>query len=45
MLKAALKPADRAARALQRQALQHGGDEKGPWLKITYYDEDGADVG
>lgn len=25
--------------------LQHGGDDKGPWLKITYYDEDGADVG
>ncbi len=25
--------------------LQHGGDDKGPWLKITYYDdEDGADV-
>ncbi len=24
--------------------MQHGSDEKGPWLKITYYDEDGADV-
>lgn len=24
--------------------LQHGADDKGPWLKITYYDEDGADV-
>ncbi len=25
-------------------SLQHGHDEKGEWLKITYYDEDGADV-
>ena len=25
-------------------ALQPGADEKGEWLKITYYDEDGADV-
>lgn len=24
--------------------MQHGQDEKGEWLKITYYDEDGADV-
>jgi DNA repair protein RadD len=24
--------------------LQHGADDKGSWLKITYYDEDGADV-
>ena len=24
--------------------LQPGADEKGEWLKITYYDEDGADV-
>ena len=25
-------------------SLQHGQDEKGEWLKITYYDEAGADV-
>ena len=25
-------------------SLQHGHDEKGEWLKITYYDEYGADV-
>jgi DNA repair protein RadD len=25
-------------------SLQHEHDEKGEWLKITYYDEDGADV-
>jgi DNA repair protein RadD len=24
--------------------LAQGADEKGEWLKITYYDEDGADV-
>ena len=44
MLKAALKLKDALVLRCSGMALQHGGDEKGPWLKITYYDEDGADV-
>ncbi len=44
MLKAALKLKDALVLRCSGMVLQHGGDEKGPWLKITYYDEDGADV-
>ncbi len=44
MLKAALKLKDALVLRCSGMPLQHGGDEKGPWLKITYYDEDGADV-
>lgn len=44
MLKAALKLKDALVLRCSGMTLQHGGDEKGPWLKITYYDEDGADV-
>lgn len=44
MLKAALKLKDALVLRCSSMVLQHGGDEKGPWLKITYYDEDGADV-
>jgi DNA repair protein RadD len=44
MLKAALKLKDALVLRCSGMDLQHGGDDKGPWLKITYYDEDGADV-
>ena len=44
MLKAALKLKDARVLRCSGMDLQHGGDDKGPWLKITYYDEDGADV-
>ena len=43
-IEAALKLKDALVLRCSGMALQHGGDEKGPWLKITYYDEDGADV-
>ena len=42
MLKAALKLKD--ALVLQRHGAAAWRRRKGPWLKITYYDEDGADV-
>ncbi|OAT31115.1 superfamily II DNA/RNA helicase [Buttiauxella brennerae ATCC 51605] len=44
MLKAALKLKDALVLRCGGMTLQHGGDEKGDWLKITYFDEDGADV-
>ncbi len=44
MLKAALKLKDALVLRCCGMALQPGADEKGEWLKITYYDEDGADV-
>ena len=44
MLKAALKLKDALVLRCSGMALQPGADEKGEWLKITYYDEDGADV-
>ena len=44
MLKAALRLKDALVLRCSGMSLQHGHDEKGEWLKITYYDEDGADV-
>ncbi|WP_192458427.1 DEAD/DEAH box helicase [Musicola keenii] len=44
MLKAALKLRDALVLRCSGMALQGGSDTKGEWLKITYYDEDGADV-
>lgn len=44
MLKAALKLKDALVLRCSGMDLQHGADDKGSWLKITYYDEDGADV-
>ncbi len=44
MLKAALKLKDALVLRCSGMALDLGCDEKGPWLKVTYYDEDGADV-
>ncbi|MBV4411962.1 DEAD/DEAH box helicase family protein [Enterobacteriaceae bacterium YMB-R22] len=44
MLKAALKLKDALVLRCSGMTLTHGADEKGPWLKVTYYDEDGADV-
>lgn len=44
MLKAALKLKDALVLRCSGMSLTHGNDEKGPWLRVTYYDEDGADV-
>lgn len=44
MLKAALRLKDALVLRCSGMTLQNGADAKGPWLKITYYDEDGADV-
>ena len=44
MLKAALKLKDALVLRCSGMTLQDGMDDKGGWLKITYYDEDGADV-
>lgn len=44
MLKAALKLKDALVLRCSGMNLQHGVDAKGEWLRITYYDEDGADV-
>jgi DNA repair protein RadD len=44
MLKAALRLKDALVLRCGGMNLEHGRDEKGEWLKITYYDEDGADV-
>ncbi|MDU3744464.1 MAG: DEAD/DEAH box helicase [Escherichia coli] len=41
---AALRLKDALVLRCSGMSLQHGHDEKGEWLKITYYDEDGADV-
>ncbi|WP_409308921.1 DEAD/DEAH box helicase [Pectobacterium sp. B1J-3] len=44
MLKAALKLKDALVLRCSGMQLIPGQDAKGAWLKITYYDEDGADV-
>lgn len=44
MLKAALKLKDALVLRCSGMTLAHGQDERGEWLNITYYDEDGADV-
>ncbi len=44
MLKAARPLKDALVLRCSGMSLQHEHDEKGEWLKITYYDEDGADV-
>jgi DNA repair protein RadD len=44
MLKAALKLKDALVLRCSGMTLDQGSDAKGDWLKITYYDEDGADV-
>lgn len=44
MLKAALKLKDALVLRCSGMQLTPGQDAKGEWLKITYYDEDGADV-
>ncbi|MBP2846453.1 DEAD/DEAH box helicase [Dickeya oryzae] len=44
MLKAALKLKDALVLRCSGMQLQHGTDAKGEWLRITYHDEDGADV-
>ncbi|MGM3162595.1 DEAD/DEAH box helicase [Dickeya undicola] len=44
MLKAALKLKDALVLRCSGMSLQHGTDAKGEWLRITYHDEDGADV-
>ena len=44
MLKAALKLKDALVLRCSGMTLQQGSDAKGDWLKVTYYDEDGADV-
>ncbi|MED5672928.1 ATP-dependent helicase, partial [Enterobacter hormaechei] len=40
MLKAALKLKDALILRCGGMALTNGADNKGEWLKITYYDED-----
>lgn len=44
MLKAALKLKDALVLRCSGMTLDHGQDNQGPWLKATYYDEDGAEV-
>lgn len=44
MLKAALKLKDALVLRCSGMQMTAGQDEKGEWLKITYVDEDGADV-
>ncbi|MBJ3816399.1 DEAD/DEAH box helicase [Shimwellia pseudoproteus] len=44
MLKAALKLKDALVLRCGGMTLEAGQDGKGPWLNVTYYDEDGADV-
>lgn len=44
MLKAALKLRDATVLRCSGMLLQTGQDAKGEWLRITYIDEDGADV-
>ncbi|MDF7681146.1 DEAD/DEAH box helicase [Enterobacteriaceae bacterium ESL0689] len=43
-LKAALRLKDALVLRCSGMALQPGTDSQGEWLKITYYDEDGAEV-
>lgn len=44
MLKAALKLKDALVLRCSGMTLHSGSDNKGPWLKVAYYDEDGTDV-
>ncbi|MDY0971909.1 DEAD/DEAH box helicase [Siccibacter turicensis] len=44
MLKAALKLKDALVLRCGGMALTAGADDKGEWLNVTYYDEEGADV-
>ncbi|WP_411704479.1 DEAD/DEAH box helicase [Edaphovirga cremea] len=44
MLKAALRLRDALVLRCGGMTLESGSDAKGEWLKITYYDEEGADV-
>lgn len=44
MLKAAPRPKDALVLRCNGMILQSGQGDKGEWLKITYYGEDGADV-
>ncbi len=44
MLKAALKLKDALVLRCSGMQMTAGQDEKGEWLKITYVDEDGADI-
>ncbi|WNN47408.1 DEAD/DEAH box helicase [Siccibacter colletis] len=44
MLKAALKLKDALVLRCGGMALASGADDKGEWLNVTYYDEEGADV-
>lgn len=44
MLKAALKLKDALVLRCSGMVLQSGHDAKGGWLRVTYYDEDGAEV-
>ncbi|VTP64950.1 Uncharacterised protein [Serratia rubidaea] len=44
MLKAALKLKDALVLRCGGMELSSGRDDKGEWLKATYYDEDGASV-
>lgn len=44
MLKAALKLKDALVLRCSGMTLHAGSDAKGPWLRATYYDEDGTDV-
>lgn len=45
MLKAALRLKDALVLRCSGMSLRAGQDEKGEWLQVTYFDEDGADVG
>ncbi len=44
MLRAALKLKDALVLRCAGMTLQPGQDNRGEWLKVTYYDEDGSDV-
>ncbi|WP_113631843.1 DEAD/DEAH box helicase [Pectobacterium peruviense] len=44
MLKAALKLKDSLVLRCSGMSFEQGQDAKGEWLKITYHDEDGAEV-
>jgi len=44
MLKAALKLKDALVLRCSGMTLQPGHDAQGDWLRVTYFDEDGADV-
>lgn len=44
MLKAALRLKDALVLRCSGMTLDGGGDAKGEWLRITYHDEDGAEV-